>query len=165
MAARCLVNRGSGSACLIVRNSDAGCYAATLEEHRLKILSLKQVAPSGQNASPRLWQPQKVLKEFSLPRASTNVRLLLGFSVEGSTLTAFIDGQPVMQTTDATFTEGTVGVGAMNNAKVYVSEVELFIPNKASFVVDRRASFKPAKNGAANDFKLPSAKSTPSAGN
>ena len=76
-------------------------------------------------------------------------------------LTAFVDGQPVLRAADtAAAPEGTVGVGAIGPSKVYFSEIDLFIPNKVSFVVDRRTSLVPSK-GAAGDFKLPPAKLIP----
>ena len=60
-------------------------------------------------------------------------------------LTAFVDGQPVLRAADTALTEGTVGVGAIGPSKVYFSEIDLFIPNKVSFVVDRRTSLAPSK--------------------
>ena len=165
MRISCLVNRNSGIACVVVRNSDAGCYAAALEDRKLKILGLKQFAEAGGNVPLRLRRTQEVLAEFTLPRSSTNVRLVLSLAVEGSVLTAFIDNLPVAQANDTAYTEGTAGVGVMTTSKVYVSDIELFIPNKASFVVDRRIPFGPSKGGAANEFKLPPTKSTPATGN
>ncbi len=157
MAVRCFVNRNSGAACLTMRNCDAGYYALVLEDRRLKILYQKYSVEPEKNV--RFRRAPEVLNEFLLPRSSTNVRLFLGFSVEGTTLTAFVDGQPVMHATDSALTEGTVGVGAIGNSKVYFSDIDLFIPSRASLVTDQRNSFG-LSNGAAGEFKLPSGKSS-----
>ena len=89
------------------------------------------------------------------PQSNNNVRMVLGLTVEGTILTAFVNGQPVMQATDTALAEGSVGVGAIGPSKVSFSEVDFFIPSKASFVSDRRASFSSSKSSAATEGRLP----------
>ena len=166
VAIQARMKRSSGAPVyLVVRNSDAGCYAAMLEGRTVRIVTLKLTPGQNKNVPLRQRQKQDVLSEFTFPKEELNVIFEFKLAVTGNVLAASLGGIQVLQAKDSTFTEGTVGLGARNNARVQVDTVELFLPNRASLVADRRTVPPPAKDAVPNDFKFPSIKPAISAGN
>jgi len=141
---------------LILRNSAEGCYAAALEGNMLKILSMKHLADAAGDRPPRERPTHDALAEVRLPQDDTNLAFELTFAASGSALLAYINGRPAVQARDTAFTEGTVGLGALDNAHVRIADVQLLVPDKTSLVADRRA-WSSASRGGASEFWFPPA--------
>lgn len=130
---------------LIVRNSEQGCYIAQLTSSNWSIIKSTR---SQQNLAPgqiARWGEERTLKSIGVTHNYSDVIFEMGFSVLGNTLTVFLNQQPLLQAQDATFTEGSVGIGTTNSTGLYVTDVELLIPNKGSLVGDRRIAVTPTK--------------------
>ena len=127
----------NGRAQLLVRNCDQGCYTARLSAGAISIVKQKRTRVKA-NGYPDAGED--VLTTIPLPRSKQRGDLLFefGFSAVGDVLTAYVNRAAVAQAKDATFSQGSVGVGISGNGTTYVSSVTMLIHNKASFVADQR---------------------------
>ena len=91
------------------------------------------------------WGEERTLKSIAVTRNYSDVVFEMGFSVQGSTLSVFLNRQPLLQAQDNAFAEGSVGIGTTDATGLYVTDVELLIPNKGSLVGDRRTTASPVK--------------------
>ena len=129
----------TGNVCLFIRNGKQGCYAARIKSGVLSIVKYKTIAATVDRSATVV---EDVLVKTPVPRNKRGVRVLdfdFGFSAVGDSLTAFANGRPVLQAKDAAFSEGAVGIGTSQTDNLYFADVAMQIPNKASFVADRRS--------------------------
>jgi hypothetical protein len=112
-----------------------------------------------------------VLKRVYTGSRMENVVFEFAVAAVGQTLTVFVNRQPVLQVQDASFTEGTAGLGTVYGAGLF-TDVEMLIPNAASLVSDNRdaaAAKAKAAPTPANDqpppAKVPGAIQPADAGN
>lgn len=133
---------------LVVRNSAQGCYIAQLTSAKWSIIKLTrpkaQNRPGGQFIR---WGEEDTLNSIAVTRNYSDVVFKMGFTVLGNTLTVFLNGQPLLQAQDATFSEGCVGIGTTDSTGLFVADVELRVP-KGSLVEDRRTMVGPAKTSS-----------------
>lgn len=122
---------------LLTRNSKKGCYVAQISNGKVSILKQEWHAVG---TGRLIRSGEDVLATNPLPRNRPNLLFEFGFSAVGDVLTAFVNGQPVLQAKDATFPEGSIGIGTLRSNGLYFSDVAMLIPNKESFVADRRWS-------------------------
>jgi hypothetical protein len=126
---------------LLIRNSKKGCYAARISNGVLAIVKRNRSAASRRVDESASSQPDEdVLARFNLPRRPRVLEFTFGFSAVGDVLTAFVNGQPVVQAKDATFAEGTVGIGTYHTNDLFVRDVMMLIHSKASLVADGRTT-------------------------
>jgi hypothetical protein len=139
LAAKITRTKVMGSVYLVLRNSDAGCYAAGIDGNFLRIFRLKPALNVNKIPQRGVWTSE-VLAQWPLA-ARVGPVCTLTFSASDKMLAASInnDPRPLTAPADGTFEQGTVGVGAMG-AQVLVEDIELFIPNRASFVADLRGA-------------------------
>ena len=114
----------SGPVALSLRRSDQGRYAAWFDgPHHFGI---------GKFAGSK-WID--LIKTAEPPRSGDNLTEV-GFSAVGDTLTLFLDGRPMLQTRDSSYTQGTASVGGAGTN--LFTDVEMFLPTQASLVADNR---------------------------
>ena len=73
------------------------------------------------------------LKNGDSPKAYDDF-FVFGVSAVGDTLTLSVNGQPLLETRDSSYTEGTASVGGCG----LFTDVAMFIPTEASLVADNR---------------------------
>ena len=132
---------------LFLRNSHRGCYFAQLTSGSWSIVKATR-NPHGANqaaARMRFWDKEDTLSTIRVTRNYSELVFEMAFAAAGDTLTVFMNRQPLLQAKDATFTEGTVGIGTDNTTMLFVTNVELLIPNKGSLIGDYRAPAGAAK--------------------
>lgn len=144
---RAKVRRQHGSTVrLILRASEQGCYIAQLTSSRWSIIKTTRTPMQNRDAGwGMLWGEEDTLNAVPVTRNYGDVVFEMGFAVQGTTLTAFLNRQPVVQAQDATLTEGVVGIGTTESTGLYLTDIELLISNKGSLVEDRRRMVSPAK--------------------
>jgi len=159
MSIRAKVTKYSGGELrLIVRNSARGCYAA---QFRYGSFSISRLNRSGDQVGGvggmGGGMEQDVLKRVFAGFRMENATFEFAVSAVGQTLTVFVNRQPVLQVQDASFTEGTAGLGTVYGAGLF-TDVEMSIPNAASLVSDNRdaaAARAKAASPPANDRPPP----------
>jgi hypothetical protein len=143
MSIRAKVTKYSGGELrLMVRNSARGCYAA---QYRYGDFSISRLSQSGVRAGGvggvgggyGSGMEPYVLKRVYAGYRMENVVFEFAVAAVGQTLTVFVNRQPVLQVQDASFTEGTAGLGTVYGAGLF-TDVEMLIPNAASLVSDNR---------------------------
>ena len=126
----------NGGVYLLIRNCDQGCYAARLGGGVISIVKQKRNRAKA-NRFPDGGE-EVLAKSPPLPRSKGDLLFEFRFAAVGDVLTAFVNGMPMAQAKDATFSEGSVGAGIGWNGQAYLSNVAMLIHNKASFVADQR---------------------------
>jgi len=137
---RAKVNRRTDQSIrLLVRNCDQGCYFVQLSSSSWAIIKATRNPPNA-NQQPAWrfrWAREETLSTIAVKRNIPNLVFEMGLGVVGNTLTVYFNRQAILQTRDAAFSEGVVGIAASDGNGVLVSDVEMLIP-KGSLVADQR---------------------------
>jgi len=142
--------------CLVLRHSDAGCYAAVIEDALVKIVRLRYNSPSYvYRYSGWSLHGSDVLAEKFIRPIQPGAVFLFGFEVGGDTLTAYLNGQAAVQVKDSSYAEGAAGLGALRRMGAALADVELFLPGRAALVEDRRVLPESLRGVGAVEFKFP----------